>query len=82
MGQPTQDDPAAGDQAPTPSLSFLLEGLPAELRDQILLSVPDLATLCALVHVSPVMHAQYMANRDNLLRACVDRELDGLYVHA
>ncbi|KAK3896611.1 hypothetical protein C8A05DRAFT_48403 [Staphylotrichum tortipilum] len=59
-----------------------LERLPAELRDQILRSIPDLPTLCALVHASPVMYAQYARNRDNVLRACVDRELDGLYVHA
>lgn len=59
-----------------------LESLPAELRDQILSSVQDLPTLRSLVHASPVMHAQYMSNRDSLLRACVERELDGLYVHA
>lgn len=59
-----------------------LERLPAELRDQILLSAPDLPTLRALVHASPVMHAQYRNNRDMLLRTCVGRELDGCFVDA
>ena len=59
-----------------------LERLPAEMRDQILLSMPDLPTLRAIVHASPVMHAQYRSNRDSVLRACVERELDGFFVHA
>ena len=59
-----------------------LESLPAELRDQILLSMPDLPSLRSIVHASPVMHAQYRSNRDSLLRACLERELDGFFVHA
>jgi hypothetical protein len=59
-----------------------LESLPAELRDLILLNTPDLPTLHALVHASPVMHAQYHINRDKLLRTCVGRELDGFYPDA
>jgi hypothetical protein len=59
-----------------------LESLPAELRDLILLNAPDLPTLRALVHASPVMHAQYHINRDKLLRTCVGRELDGFYPDA
>ncbi|KAK4032832.1 hypothetical protein C8A01DRAFT_50464 [Parachaetomium inaequale] len=62
--------------------SSALENLPAELRDQILLSAPDLLTLRSLVHASPVLHAQYRTNRDALLRACVARELDGFFVDA
>ncbi len=59
-----------------------LERLPSELRDQILLSMPDLLTLRSVVHASPVLHAQYRSNRDSIFRACVERELDGFFVHA
>ncbi|KAL2144764.1 hypothetical protein VTI28DRAFT_8610 [Corynascus sepedonium] len=62
--------------------SFSLENLPAELRDQLLLSAPDLPTLRSLIHASPVMHAQYRTNRNRILRACLDRELDGFLVDA
>ncbi|KAK4232784.1 hypothetical protein C8A03DRAFT_39585, partial [Achaetomium macrosporum] len=64
------------------SSSSPLENLPAELRDQLLMNAPDLATLRSLVHASPVMHAQYRSNRDRLLRACLHRELDGFFVDA
>ena len=59
-----------------------LESLPAELRDQIMSNAPDLPTLHSLILASPVMHAQYLSNRNNLLRACVNRELDGFFVDA
>lgn len=62
--------------------SSALENLPAELRDQVLFAVPDLPTLRSFVRASPVMHAQYRSNRDRLLRACLDRELDGFFVDA
>ena len=66
-----------------PSESFShLENLPAELREQILRHVPDLTTLHALVHASPVMHDVYLASRDSLLRSCLDRELDGVFLDA
>ncbi len=59
-----------------------LESLPAELRDRILWNMPDLPTLHSIVRASPVMHAQYRSNRDKLLRACLERGLDGFLVHA
>ena len=59
-----------------------LENLPAELREQILRQVPDLTSLHALVHASPVMHAVYRAGRDSILRSCLDRELDGVFLDA
>ncbi len=66
-----------------PSESFShLENLPAELRDQILRHVPDLTTLHALVHASPIMHAVYSVGRDSILRSCLDRELDGVFLDA
>lgn len=77
MGQSTRPNPTVGHVE-----ASALERLPAELRDQILRSMPDLPTLCAFVHASPVMYAQYVRNRDNILRACLGRELDGLYIHA
>ncbi|KAI0205950.1 hypothetical protein F4808DRAFT_455447 [Astrocystis sublimbata] len=64
------------------STSSRLEDLPAELRLLILSSMPDLLTLCALVHASPVMHAQYRYSRDTILRACMSRELAGFLVDA
>ncbi|KAH6844566.1 hypothetical protein B0I37DRAFT_165044 [Chaetomium sp. MPI-CAGE-AT-0009] len=85
------DDPdlhmGKGDEAdrhpePKSASSSLLESLPAELRDQILLSVPDLTTLHSLVRASPVMHAQYRSNRKSILRVCVARELDGFIADA
>lgn len=59
-----------------------LEDLPAELGVLLLSSMPDLPTLRALVRASPVLHAQYRYCRDSILRACLDRELDGLFVDA
>ncbi|KAK4247469.1 hypothetical protein C7999DRAFT_14491 [Corynascus novoguineensis] len=59
-----------------------LDALPAELRDQILLSIPDLKTLHSLVHACPVMYAHYRTNRTAILRACVSRDLDGFFADA
>lgn len=59
-----------------------LENLPAELRTQLLLSMPDLPTLRALIHASPTMHAQYRYDRDNVLRTCLERELSGFFIDA
>ncbi|KAH8774578.1 hypothetical protein F5883DRAFT_627792 [Diaporthe sp. PMI_573] len=42
----------------------------------------DLPTLRSLVRASPVLHAQYRHDRNNILRACLARELDGLAVDA
>ena len=66
----------------TAAFSSLLENLPSELRDLILLSIPDIPTLRSLTHASPVMHAQYRSNRHRILSACLARELDGLFVDA
>lgn len=60
--------------------SSTLEGLPSELRIEILMFMPDLPTLRACVYSSPVMHEQYKSNRDRILRACLYRELDGLVI--
>ncbi|KAK7956459.1 uncharacterized protein PG986_005681 [Apiospora aurea] len=54
-----------------------LESLPAELRSQVLSSVPDLLSLRALVRASPVLHAQYLHDRSAILCSCMERELDG-----
>jgi hypothetical protein len=44
-----------------------LEGLPAELRYQILECLDDLNDLKAVVHASPVLHHQYLSDRKRLL---------------
>ncbi|KAI0184930.1 hypothetical protein EV127DRAFT_515670 [Xylaria flabelliformis] len=62
--------------------SSRLENLPVELGLLLLSSMPDLPTLRALVHASPVLHAQYRYNRNSVLRACLSRELDGFLVDA
>ncbi|KAF2968709.1 hypothetical protein GQX73_g4903 [Xylaria multiplex] len=69
------------EDAESPSPSYL-ENLPAELRVLLLLSMPDLPTLRSLVSASPVLHAQYRYDRDEILRACLSRELDGFFIDA
>lgn len=59
-----------------------LENLPAELRTQLLLSMPDLPTLRALIHASPTMHTQYRYDRDHVLWTCLERELSGFLIDA
>lgn len=63
------------------SLSYH-ENLAAELRFKLFSYMPDLPTLRSLVHTSPTLHAHYIYSRDSILRACVDRELDGFIVDA
>ncbi|KAI0548220.1 hypothetical protein F4679DRAFT_596958 [Xylaria curta] len=62
--------------------SSRLENLPVELGLLLLSSMPDLPTLRALVHASPILHAQYRYNRNSILRACLSRELDGFFIDA
>ncbi|KAI1311715.1 hypothetical protein F5Y03DRAFT_286812 [Xylaria venustula] len=62
--------------------SSRLENLPAELRIMILMRIPDLLTLRSLVHASPMLHTQYRHSRDGILRAFLNRELDGFLVDA
>ncbi|KAI1747724.1 hypothetical protein F4782DRAFT_520157 [Xylaria castorea] len=64
------------------SSSSRLENLPAELGVLLLSSMPDLPTLRALVHASPVLHARYRYYRNSILRECLSRELDGFLVDA
>ncbi|TRX91146.1 hypothetical protein FHL15_007934 [Xylaria flabelliformis] len=58
------------------------ERLPAELRIQILMSMPNLKTLNSFIRASPIMHAQYAYDRHNILSTCLGRELDGFYADA
>lgn len=62
--------------------SSRLETLPAELRRQLLISMPNLPTLLSLVRASSMLHAQYLHDRDTILRTCLDRELHGPFVDA
>ncbi|KAI3334162.1 hypothetical protein F4824DRAFT_468903 [Ustulina deusta] len=62
--------------------SSCLESLPTELGILLLSSMPDLPTLRALVRASPILHAQYRADRNGILRACLGREMDGFLVDA
>lgn len=58
------------------------ENLPSELRSQILCSIGDLRTLRLLVRSSPTYHEQYRLDRDNILKHCLESELDGFYIDA
>ncbi|KAI1114803.1 hypothetical protein F5Y14DRAFT_440964 [Nemania sp. NC0429] len=59
-----------------------LENLPAELKTEILQSMPDLMTLRSIVHASPIIHAQYRYDRHKILSTCLEREFEGFYVDA
>lgn len=59
-----------------------LENLPSELRSQVLCSIGDLRTLRSLVRSSPTYHEQYRLDRDNILKHCLESELDGFYIDA
>lgn len=62
-------------------MSPTLEGLPSEMRTELLLSLPDLATLSRLVHASPVFHGQYLPNRKSILsRALLTETTDDVFV--
>ncbi|KAI1754205.1 hypothetical protein F4782DRAFT_493622 [Xylaria castorea] len=79
-----KDRPSSDTMQVAPKVVFYsrLERLPAELRIQILKSMPDLETLHSFIKASPTMHAQYLYDRHNILSACLGRELDGFYVDA
>ncbi|RSL95474.1 hypothetical protein CDV31_013871 [Fusarium ambrosium] len=80
---PLHDAHRAGNKAsPRSQPSSRLENLPPELRLRLLFSIPDLQTLCSLVHASPTLHAQYRHSRDRILRAFIGRELDGFLIDA
>ncbi|KAF2968599.1 hypothetical protein GQX73_g4971 [Xylaria multiplex] len=66
--------------APNVDSESKLEKLPSELRIQILSSMPDLETLCSIIHASPTMHTQYLYARHEILSACLDHEFNGFYV--
>lgn len=66
----------------TPVSLSRLEKLPAELRKEILSSMPDLVTLRSVVHASPIMYAQYRYDRHKILATCLEREFEGFYVDA
>jgi hypothetical protein len=59
-----------------------LEGLPAELRYQILYDMPDVAALKALVLASPVFHEQYLLERHKVLLQALERTLGSVSVDA
>lgn len=44
-----------------------LEGLPVEIQFHILLSIQDIASLKSLIHASPVYHAAYRGQRQQVL---------------
>jgi len=52
-----------------------LESMPTELKIALLERVPDINTLSALVHASPIFHAVYLANREDILTETTLQEL-------
>lgn len=73
---------ASGRRTEPSEAQTALENLPSELRSQILCSIGDLRTLRSLVRSSPTFHEQYRLNRDNILKHCLESELDGFYIDA
>ncbi|KAI3336499.1 hypothetical protein HD806DRAFT_528105 [Xylariaceae sp. AK1471] len=59
-----------------------LESLPAEMRIEILLSMPDLRTLHSIIRASPTMLSQFLLDRHKILSACLERELGDSFVDA
>lgn len=52
-----------------------LESMPPELKIALLKFIPDVGTLSALVHASPVFHEVYIAKRCEILTSVTLREL-------
>jgi hypothetical protein len=67
---------------PTSVLRCTIESLPAELRLQILSSISDLEDLKAAVLSSPVLHAQYLFDRQRILRRVIKATLGNAIVDA
>jgi hypothetical protein len=59
-----------------------LDSLPAEMRIEILLNMPDTQTLNSIIRASPMMLNQYLLDRPRILSACLEREMDGYFVDA
>lgn len=57
-----------------------LENIPSELRSQVLCSIGDLRTLRSLVRSSTTCYEQYRLGRDNILKRCLESELEGFYI--
>lgn len=55
-----------------------LESLPAELRLAVLNHLPDIRTLSALVHASPMFHASYTIDRERLLTKHTLAQMGGI----
>ncbi|KAE8344738.1 hypothetical protein BDV24DRAFT_160044 [Aspergillus arachidicola] len=53
--------------------SSRLEALLPEMKYAILLTIPDLASLNALVHASPIFHTLYLSRRKQLLSTVLNR---------
>jgi len=83
IGEVTSDGDSETGQSTSSTSSFRsIEDLPAELRDEVFSHIPDLPTLIALIKASPVMYHHYRHNQGKIIRACMCRELEGLYVDA
>lgn len=52
-----------------------MESMPTELKIVLLEQMPDINTLSALVHASPIFHAVYLVNREEVLTKTTLREL-------
>lgn len=83
LNPPANNDPGLipNLKAPKPP-EVLLEGLPVEIHEFILLELPTLRSLDALVHASPHLHASYAQNRQAILRTCLLRTLEDIAVDA
>jgi hypothetical protein len=75
-------DAIEGQRSPSSPGSMTLEGLPAELRLQILMDLSDVADLQAVVLASPVFHRQYLLDRQKVLGQVLETTMAGAFVEA
>jgi len=62
-------------QLSTMATNSKLESMPTELKIAVLEQLPDIKTLSALIHASPIFHAVYLANREEILTSTTLHEL-------
>ncbi|KAI9641993.1 hypothetical protein NHQ30_009863 [Ciborinia camelliae] len=58
-----------------------LDNLPVELRELILFSAPDVATLKCLAHSSPFFHSAYYGRRKHILATVIATEITPAILH-
>ena len=58
-----------------------MEAFPVELQQKVLVALPDIKSLCSLVHASPVYHRAYLGAREAIFTQVTLNEIAGKDVH-